>query len=129
MRRYIIMQGPKSPIAVGSTEVQQVEPIPSEPTGNFSNSVGWHESTFGRTTAKMLLLSGCWGSRHLTSHRAVFSTWTLWKSHRDGDVHTVAAHTSEPSLSTWQFFRFHARPEFTFRWGQWRKNHPVMVDQ
>lgn len=43
MRRYIIMQGPKSPIAVGSNEVQQVEPILSEPTGNFSNSVGWHE--------------------------------------------------------------------------------------
>lgn len=59
MRRYIIMQGPKSPIAVGSNEVQQVEPIPSEPTGNFSNSGGWHESSFGRTTAQMLLLSGC----------------------------------------------------------------------
>lgn len=59
MRGYIIMQGSKSPIAVGSTEVQQVGPIPSKPTGNFSKSVGWHENTFGRTTAKMLLPSGC----------------------------------------------------------------------
>lgn len=78
MRRYVIMQGTKSPIAVGSTKVQQVEPIPLEPTGNSSNGVGWHESTFGRTTtAKIMLLSEYCGSRHLTSHRAVFSTWTL----------------------------------------------------
>lgn len=53
------MHRPKSPVAVGITEFQHVEPIPSESTGNLSNSVGGYQSTFGGTTAWVLLVNGC----------------------------------------------------------------------
>lgn len=48
-----------SPAAVGNSEFQQVEPIPLEPTGNFLNSVGGYQSTFGGTTTQELPLNRC----------------------------------------------------------------------
>lgn len=53
------MHVPKSPAAVGIPACQHVEPIPSESTGNVSNSVGGYQSTFGGTTAQVLFVNGC----------------------------------------------------------------------
>lgn len=52
------MNGPMSPIAVGISEFQEVEPIPPKPTANFLNSAGGYQSTFGGTTTQVLPLNG-----------------------------------------------------------------------
>lgn len=53
------MHGPMSLTAVGISEFQQVEPILFKPTGNFLNSVGEYQSTFGGTTTQVLPLNRC----------------------------------------------------------------------